>query len=146
MASRGAIAAVNKTDKFFRRIGSGRFREGGSGKLPAVVVRTSDENFLPRFRVRRRKIVAIHERVDFIRRQSLKKSLGQIAKERIAQAVDRLEMLKQKDELLEMACLEFSVHAVKRVRNCVRDLRGLQVALQVEDVIADSFDVAMLLL
>jgi len=55
-------------------------------------------------------------------------------------------MLEQEDELLEMTSFQFSVHAVKRVRNCVRDLRDLQVALQVEDVIADSFDVAMLLL
>lgn len=45
-----------------------------------------------------------------------------------------------------MMSLQFSVHAVKRVRNCVRDLRGLQVALQVEDVIADTFYIAMLLL
>ena len=45
-----------------------------------------------------------------------------------------------------MMFLQFSVHAVKRMRNCVRDLRGLQVALQVEDVIADTFHIAMLLL
>src|SRR4029077_16649216 len=45
-----------------------------------------------------------------------------------------------------MMSLQFSVHAVKRVRNCVRDLGGLQVALQVEDVIADTFYIAMLLL
>ena len=45
-----------------------------------------------------------------------------------------------------MSRLQFSVHAVERMRNCVRDLRGLQVALQVEDVIADTFYIAMLLL
>ena len=45
-----------------------------------------------------------------------------------------------------MMSFQFSVHAVKRVRNCVRDLCGLQVALQVKDVIADTFYIAMLLL
>ena len=55
-------------------------------------------------------------------------------------------MFKEQDELLEMARLQFSIHAIKRMCNCVRDLRGLQVALQFEDVVPDSFDIAMLLL
>ena len=33
----------------------------------------------------------------------------------------------------------------KRVRDCVSDLRTLQVPLQIEDVFADAFDIAMLL-
>ncbi len=111
-----------------------------------MIVRAANENFFPRLRVRGRKIVTICECVDFVRRQLFKKRLGQIAKERIPQPVDTLEMLKQEDELFEMACLQFSVHAVKGMRNRVCDLRHLQVALQFEDVVADSFDVAMLLL
>ena len=55
-------------------------------------------------------------------------------------------MFKQKDELFEVSCLKFAVDAVKRMRNCVRDLRALQVALQVKDIIADTFNLAMLML
>src|SRR5467141_1597316 len=54
-------------------------------------------------------------------------------------------MLKEKNELLEMACLKFPVHAVEGMRDCVGNLPRLQVALQLKDVIAHSFDVAMLL-
>jgi hypothetical protein len=44
-----------------------------------------------------------------------------------------------------MHCLEFTVHTVQRVRDCVSDLDALQVPLQIEDVFADAFDIAMLL-
>jgi len=49
-------------------------------------------------------------------------------------------------ELLEMTSFQFSVHAVKRRRNCVRDLRRLHGSAAVEDVIADTFYIAMVLL
>src|SRR5437660_11279303 len=55
-------------------------------------------------------------------------------------------MFEEKDELFEMACLKLAVHAVKRMRDRVRDLRRLQIALQLEDLIPDAFDLAMLLL
>jgi hypothetical protein len=54
-------------------------------------------------------------------------------------------MFEQKDELLEVHCLEFAVHAVQGVRDRVGDLRTLHVPLQIEDVFADAFDIAMLL-
>ena len=111
-----------------------------------MIIRAANENLFPRLRVCGRKIVPVSEVVDFAGRQLLKKSLGQVAKKRIAQTIDPLEMFKEQDDLLEMARLQFSVHAVKRMCNCVRDLRGLQVALQFEDVVPDSFDIAMLLL
>ena len=45
-----------------------------------------------------------------------------------------------------MGGLKFAVNAVKRMRNRMRDLRGLEVALQVKDIVADAFDFAVLLL
>ena len=145
MAFRAAVAVANKFEKFVGGIRRRRFSEGRRGELAAVIIRAANENLRPRFRVCRRKIVPIRKRVDLFRRQLPEKSLGQIAKKRIAQTVNALEMFEEKDELLEMMSFQFSVHAVKRVRNCVRDLRRLQVALQVEDVIADTFYIAMLL-
>ena len=94
-----------------------------------MIVRAANENFFPRLCVRGRKIVTIGERVDFVRRQLFKKRLGQIAKERIAQAVNALEMFEEKNELLEVCCLKFSIHAVKRMRDCMRNLRCLEVTL-----------------
>src|SRR5207248_1233525 len=55
-------------------------------------------------------------------------------------------MFEEKDQLLEMSCFQFAVDAVKRMRDRVRDLRRLQVPLQLEDIIPDGFDLAMLLL
>ena len=55
-------------------------------------------------------------------------------------------MFEEKDQLLEMFCLQFAVNAVKRMRDRMRDLRRLQVALQLEDIIADAFDLAVLFL
>src|SRR6266403_5840702 len=54
-------------------------------------------------------------------------------------------MLKEKNELLEMARLKFSVHAVEGMRYCVGNLSRLQVALQLKDIVAHTFDVAVLL-
>jgi hypothetical protein len=54
-------------------------------------------------------------------------------------------VFEQKNELLEVHCLEFAVHTVQRVRDCVSDLRTLEVSLKIEDVFADAFDVAVLL-
>ena len=72
--------------------------------------------------------------------------LRELAQKRIAQTVDPLEMFKQQDELLKVPGLQFSVHAVKRVCNCVGNLGALQVLLQLKDIIPDGFDIAMLLL
>ena len=111
-----------------------------------MIVRAADEDFFPRLRVRRRKVVTVREFVDLLWRQLFKKSLGQVAQKRVAQAVDALEMFEEKDQLLEMFCLQFAVNAVKRMRDRMRDLRRLQVALQLEDIIADAFDLAVLFL
>ena len=55
-------------------------------------------------------------------------------------------MLEKKDESLEMARLKFAVDAIKGMRNRVRDLCGLEVVLEVKDIIADAFDFPVLLL
>src|SRR5439155_20566670 len=123
--------------EFLGRTRRRRFCKSRSGKWSTVIVRTADENLFPRLRVRRRKAVTICEFVDLLRRQLLKKSLGQIAQKRVAQAVDALEMFEEKDQLLEMFCLQFAVNAAKRMRDRMCDLRRLQVAFQLEDIIAD---------
>jgi len=53
-------------------------------------------------------------------------------------------MFEEKHELLEVPCLKPAVHTVERMRNRVRDLRSLKVRLQVEHIIADALDLAML--
>jgi hypothetical protein len=111
-----------------------------------MVIRATDENLSPWLRVCWRKIMAICEPLDLVRRQLTEKSLGEIAQKSVAQTVDSLKMLEKKDEPLEMARLEFAVDAVKRMRNRVRDLGGLEVMLQVKNIIADAFDFPMLLL
>jgi hypothetical protein len=90
--------------------------------------------------------MAICEHLDLARRQLTEKSLGEIAQKSIAQTVDSLKMLEKKDEPLEMARLEFAVDAIKRMRNRVRDLCGLEVAPQVKNIIADAFDLPVLML
>src|SRR4029077_2516097 len=132
-------------EKFFCRIRGRRLRKGRSGKLPAMIVRAANEYLLPRFRVCWRKVVTIGKLVDLLRRYLLEKSLSQLAKECVAQAIDTFEMLKEKDELLDMACLKFPVHAVEGMRDCVGNLSRLQIALQLKDIIAHTLDVAMLL-
>ncbi len=94
MASRVAVAVANKFEKFLGGVRRRRFREGRRGELAAVIIGAANENLLPRFPMCRREIVPIRKRVDLLRRQLSEKSLGQIAKERITQSVDTLEMLK----------------------------------------------------
>ena len=43
-----------------------------------------------------------------------------------------------------MARFKFAVDAVKRVRNRVCDLRGLEVALQVKNIVSDALDITVL--
>jgi len=111
-----------------------------------VIIRAADKDFAPRLRMCRRKIVTIREFVDFLPRQLFKESPGKIAQKRVAQSVDTLKMFKEKDQLLEMSCFQFAIHAVKRMRDRMRDLRRLQIALQLKDIIPGGFDLSMLLL
>ena len=77
-----------------------------------MIVGAAHQDFSPRLRVRGRHAVTIREHVDLLRRQLFEKCLCQITQKRVAQTVDAFEMFEQKDELLEMRCLEFAVHAV----------------------------------
>ena len=56
--------------------------------------------------------MTIRKHVDLLWCQLLEKRLGQIAQKRVAQTVDTLKMFEQKNELLEVHCLKFAVHAV----------------------------------
>ena len=107
-----AIAIPNRFQEFVGRLRSRRFCKSGRRKLPSVIVGAAHQDFSPRLRVRRRHTVTIREHVDLLWCQLLEKSLGQIAQKRVAQTVDALKMFEQKDELLEVHCLEFAVHAV----------------------------------
>ena len=77
-----------------------------------MVVGAANQDFSPRLVMRGRHTVTICDHVDLLRRQLFEKNLGQITQKRVAQTVDTFEMFEQKDELLEMRCLEFAVHAV----------------------------------
>ena len=55
-------------------------------------------------------------------------------------------MLEEKHKQLKMMRIEFAVDAVKGMRNGVRDVRCLQVALQLKNIIAYRIDLAMLIL
>jgi hypothetical protein len=90
--------------------------------------------------------MTICQHLDLGRRQLTEQSLGEIAQKSVAQTVDSLKMLEKEDEPLEMARLKFPVDAIKGMRNRVRDLRRLEVVLQVKNIIADAFDFPVLLL
>ena len=104
-----------------------RFARGGvsvkaeARNLPAVIVRTAGENFSPRLGMGRGEIVTIGQLIDFFRGQTGQKRLSQLAQKRIAQSVDALEMLEQKNQPLEMRRFEFAVDAVKRMGHSVGD-------------------------
>ena len=53
-------------------------------------------------------------------------------------------MLEQQNEPLEVRRIQLAGAAVKRMRDGVRDLSGLQVTLQSNDIVADDCDVGVL--
>src|SRR4029077_6144814 len=55
-------------------------------------------------------------------------------------------MLEKKNEQLKVTRIEFAIDAVKGMRYRVRDLRSLQVPLQLKNIIAYHIDLAMLVL
>ncbi len=55
-------------------------------------------------------------------------------------------MLEEKDEQLNMPRIEFAVDTVKGMRDRMRDLCRLQVALQLKNIFAYRIDLLMLLL
>ena len=112
LAAWRAITISNRFQKFFGRLRSRRFCKSGGHKLPSVVVGAAHQDFSPWLRVRRRHTVTICQHVDLLWRQLLEKSPRQLAQKRVAQTVDALEMFEQKNQLLEVHCLEFAVHAV----------------------------------
>ncbi len=72
------------------------------------------------------------------------KLLRQLAQERVAQSVDAFEMLEEQNQPFEMRGVELAVDAVERMRDGVRDRFFLQVALQVENVLAQGDDLGVL--
>ena len=92
----------------------------------------------------RREAVAVGEAFDGRGRQPGKDVLQREVEQVITQSVDALETAEQKDHALDVAHVELLVERVKRMRDGVREVFSGEVALQVEDVLAHSGDVAVL--
>jgi len=71
----------------------------------------------------RLEIVPLRELFDLFRCQRTEEFLRKLAQERVAQAVDALEMFKEQNQPFQMGCFEFAIHAVERMRDRVRALR-----------------------
>jgi hypothetical protein len=110
-----------------------------------MIIGTARKDFLPRFGVSRREIVTISQFLDLFGCEFAEEAARQIAQQRIPQAVDAFEMLKEKNEPLEVGGLEFAVNAVERVGSGMRDLLPMQISLKVENVFARRRNDAMLL-
>ncbi len=109
-----------------------------------MVVRAAGEDLFPRLGVRRLKVVAVRQFFDFLGGQSGEKVPGQLAQERIAQAVDAFEVLEKENQPFEVRGFELAVDAVERVGDRVADRFFLQIALQVEDVLPQRRNFAVL--
>src|SRR5215472_9132815 len=96
--------------------------------------------------MRRPEIVALGQLVDLLRRERSEQLWHELAQKRVAQAVDAFEMFKEQDEPFEMRRFQFSVYAVERMRDRVRDFSALQIALQGKDVVSNQDNVLVLLL
>ena len=77
--------------------GRRRFGKGDGHEHSAVIVGTAGENFLPRFGMSRREIMAVGQLVDFLRRQLAEDVARQLAQKRVAQTVDAFEMLEREE-------------------------------------------------
>ena len=111
LAVDGAIARANLFEKICGGRGGWRFCKSRSDKHSAVIIRTGGENFLPRLGMRRRKIMLVGQLIDFLWRQLTEDIARQLAQKRVTQTVQTLEMFEQKNESLEMCCLQFAVDA-----------------------------------
>ncbi len=109
-----------------------------------MVVGAADEDFLPRLWVGGREVVAVGELLHLRRRELAEDVPGELAQERVAEAVDALKVAEKEDEPLEMRGRELAVDAVKRVRDGVGDRLLLQEGLEVENVLAQADDLAVL--
>jgi hypothetical protein len=109
-----------------------------------VIVGAGGEDFLPGLGVRGGDRVAIGEFVDLRGREGGEGEASGFAEERVAVAVEALEMAEEEDELLDVRPGEAFVEAVEWVRDGVDDLRGGEVTLEVEDVLAQGVDFAVL--
>ena len=67
-AVRRAFSRANVLEEIHRRPRRRSFRVGSGDKLPAMIVRTARENFLPRLGVSGLEIVAVRQLFDFLRR------------------------------------------------------------------------------
>ncbi len=86
----------------------------------------------------------LSELLHFCRRELPEDVPGELAQERVAESVDALEVAEKEDEPLEMRGRELAVDAVKRVRDGVGDRLLLQEGLEVENVLTQPDDLAVL--
>ena len=92
----------------------------------------------------RLEIVAVRHLFDLLRCQAREKFAREHAEERVAQAVDSLEMFEEQNEPLEMRGFQFAVDAVERMRHRMRDGLLLQIFLQLENIVAHRHDLRVL--
>ncbi len=140
---RGAVPGADMVEKLRGGLRGGRFREDGAGENPAMVVGAADEDFFPWLGMGRREVVAAGELLDLRRRELAEDMPGELAQERVAEAVDALEVPEKEDEPLQMRGAKLAIDAVKRVRDGVGDRLGLKVGLKVENVVAQADDLVM---
>ena len=131
-------------EEVVRRGRGRRFRESGSDKQPAMIVRAADEDFFPRLRMSRGEVVAVGKLVEFRRRQLREDVPDEITEEGVAQPVDALEVLEQQNESLEMRGAQLAVDAVERVRNGMGNRLRLQEGLQIENILAQARNLGVL--
>ena len=106
-----------------RGIGSGgRFGESHAWLRSPLVVRSASENFNPWLGMRWRDTSAGVEVFDLTRGECAQDSARCLAQQAAITGIDRLEMPKEQDELLQMQLGELAVDAVKRVGDRVRDV------------------------
>ena len=145
LASRTALSFAQSGEEFLRRL---PIRFGPSPTLidAAFVIGSAGEGFLPRFIPERFKFSPGGKALDISRRQSRQGELGRVSKQRIAQAIDRLEVTEKQDEPFPMLDRKTLVHRPERMRHGMRDVLGFEVTRELVDVATYTLDLHMLFL
>ena len=86
-----------------------------------MVVRAADQDLFPRFGMSWCEIMPVGELINLGRGQATEQFDCELAEQGVAQTVASLEVLKKKDQPLEVRGLELAIDAVERVGDRVRD-------------------------
>ncbi len=143
LASRTTLSFAQGGEEFLRRL---PIRFGPSPTLidAAFIIRSTGEGFLPRFIPERLEFSPGSKALDISRRQSRQGELGRVSEQRIAQAIDRLEVTEKQNEPFPMLDRKTLVHRPERMRHGMRDVLGLEVAREFVNVAPHALDLHML--